>query len=114
MDPTARKQIGEILNKFKKDRTILLTTHYMDEADSLADRIVILVKGRVICNGSSEFLKMRFGTGFLLTVTLTNGSQSAEEKALKILEETRSFIPQARFEGSPAAQFQINLPYSSS
>ncbi|KAI6232585.1 ABC transporter ced-7 [Aphelenchoides fujianensis] len=113
MDPTARKQIGEILEKFKEDRTIILTTHYMDEADRLSDRIVIVVKGRVVCNGSSEFLKKRFGTGFLLTISLAHGQADVPPKAEKILALTRQHIPEAKFSGSPAAQFTINLPYES-
>lgn len=51
-------------------RTILLTTHCMDEADLLGDRIAIMVKGRLICAGTSEFLKNRFGAGYLLSVDL--------------------------------------------
>ncbi|KAI6232805.1 ABC transporter ced-7 [Aphelenchoides fujianensis] len=113
MDPTARKQIGEILEKFKEDRTIILTTHYMDEADRLSDRIVIVVKGRVVCNGSSEFLKKRFGTGFLLTISLAHGQADVPPKAEKILALTRQHVPEAKFSGSPAAQFTINLPYES-
>ncbi|KAI6192790.1 ABC transporter ced-7 [Aphelenchoides fujianensis] len=113
MDPTARKQIGEILDKFKEDRTIILTTHYMDEADRLSDRIVILVKGRVVCNGSSEFLKKRFGTGFLLTISLAHGQANAPQKAERILEVARHHVPEAKFSGSPAAQFTLNLPYES-
>ncbi|KAI6234897.1 ABC transporter, ATP-binding protein [Aphelenchoides fujianensis] len=113
MDPTARKQIGEILDKFKEDRTIILTTHYMDEADRLSDRIVILVKGRVVCNGSSEFLKKRFGTGFLLTISLAHGQANAPQKAERILEVARQHVPEAKFSGSPAAQFTLNLPYES-
>lgn len=42
----------------------------MDEADLLGDRIAIMVKGRLFCAGSSEFLKSRFGTGYLLSVDL--------------------------------------------
>ncbi|KAI6211061.1 ABC transporter ced-7 [Aphelenchoides besseyi] len=113
MDPTARKQIGEILDKFKTDRSILLTTHYMDDADRLSDRILIMVKGRVVCNGTPEFLKKRFGTGFLLTISLANGSMHAEQKAQRILGIAQQLVPEAKFSGSPAAQFTINLPYES-
>lgn len=42
----------------------------MDEADALGDRIAIMVKGKLVCSGTSEFLKARFGTGYLLAVDL--------------------------------------------
>uniref|UniRef100_A0A183BZN6 ABC transporter domain-containing protein n=1 Tax=Globodera pallida TaxID=36090 RepID=A0A183BZN6_GLOPA len=51
MDPEARRELGQMLEKIKHDRTILLTTHYMEEADTLGDRIVIIVNGRLVCNG---------------------------------------------------------------
>lgn len=42
----------------------------MDEADLLGDRIAIMVRGRLFCAGTSEFLKNRFGTGYLLSIDL--------------------------------------------
>ena len=42
MDTSARRNVWEILKNFKNDRIILLTTHFMDEADYLADRIAII------------------------------------------------------------------------
>ena len=48
----------------KESRTILLTTHFMEEADVLGDRIAIMVSGRVNCCGSPMFLKNNFGKGY--------------------------------------------------
>ena len=47
MDPEARREMWDLLNSLKKDRTILLTTHFMEEADVLGDRIAIMGRGRV-------------------------------------------------------------------
>ena len=55
-----------MLKKYKRDRIIILTTHYMDEADILGDRIGIMAAGKIICIGSSLFLKNRFGVGYNL------------------------------------------------
>ena len=68
MDPEARRQTWDILQKARKGRTMLLTTHFMDEADYLGDRIVIMASGRLICSGSSMFLKKRFGTDPILSL----------------------------------------------
>jgi len=57
MDTSARRHIWEILKNFKNDRIILLTTHFMDEADYLGDRIAIMGEGKLKCIGSSVFLK---------------------------------------------------------
>ena len=61
MDPYARRATWDLLIKHKQNRTILLTTHFMDEADLLGDRIAIMADGRLKCSGSSLFLKSRCG-----------------------------------------------------
>ncbi|KAM9835346.1 phospholipid-transporting ATPase ABCA1-like [Syngnathus typhle] len=68
VDPYARRGIWELLLKYKQGRTIILSTHHMDEADILGDRIAIIASGRMRCCGSSLFLKKRFGTGYYLTL----------------------------------------------
>ena len=57
-----------MLKNYRRDRIIILTTHYMDEADVLGDRIGIMAKGQLMCLGSSLFLKNRFGSGYKLTM----------------------------------------------
>lgn len=63
-----------VLREYRKDRIIVLTTHYMDEADILGDRIGIMAKGKMTCLGSSTFLKNKFGTGYNLTVVKANSA----------------------------------------
>lgn len=50
------------------DRTIILSTHHMDEADILGDRIAIISQGRLLCCGSSLYLKSQYGNGYYLTM----------------------------------------------
>lgn len=59
LDPQSRRAVWELLRSFKTGRAIILTTHYMDEADLLCDRIAIMSEGRLKCSGSSLFLKVR-------------------------------------------------------
>ncbi|XP_019857855.1 PREDICTED: ATP-binding cassette sub-family A member 3-like [Amphimedon queenslandica] len=68
MDPYARRATWDLLIRHKEGRTILLTTHFMDEADLLGDRIAIMAEGKLKCSGSSLFLKTRYGVGYHLTV----------------------------------------------
>lgn len=49
-------------------RTIILSTHHMDEADILGDRVAIISQGKLFCSGSPVFLKNCFGSGFYLTL----------------------------------------------
>lgn len=61
MDPGARRLIWDLLQQERSGRTILLTTHFMEEADLLGDRIAIMANGVVQCCGSSLFLKKMYG-----------------------------------------------------
>jgi len=67
VDPYSRRHMWSILKQRKEGKVILLTTHFMDEADILADRKAIMSKGKIRCFGSSLFLKNRFGIGYHLT-----------------------------------------------
>lgn len=66
MDPVSRRLLWDVLQKEKQGRTIVLSTHFMDEADILGDRIAILHSGELKCYGSSYFLKNIYGAGYLL------------------------------------------------
>lgn len=65
MDLESRQDAERLLKHIKTEKTILLTTHYMDEADALGDRMFIMAAGKIACSGSSQFLKKRFGTGYI-------------------------------------------------
>ena len=73
-----------LLKEKKKGKVILLTTHFMDEADILADRKAIVSQGQLQCYGSSLFLKSKYGLGYHLTMVL-------DAKAGN-LEATRSLV----------------------
>lgn len=68
LDPAARRALWDLLQKEKRGRTIVLTTHFMDEADVLGDRIAIMAGGRLQCVGSPYFLKKHYGIGYKLTI----------------------------------------------
>ena len=60
LDPQARRVVWEYIAELKGKKTILLTTHYMEEADYLSDRIGIIDEGRVVALGTSQELKTHF------------------------------------------------------
>lgn len=86
MDPVSRREVWDLLEAQKRKRLVLLTTHSMEEADVLGDRIAIMKQGAIQCIGTSLQLKRRFGSGFHVTVlvgepqstpTTPNGSAAA-------------------------------------
>lgn len=70
VDPFARKQIWDFLSEHRAGRTIMLSTHHMDEAEVLGDRIAIISKGSLLCCGSFDFLKHHYGRGHHLNMVL--------------------------------------------
>ena len=68
LDPYSRKSVWELLSRKKKDRIIFITTHYMDEADYLADRKMITSNGVITCLGTSLFLKTSFNMNYSLDI----------------------------------------------
>ena len=81
MDPWSRRFTWNVIQGNKAGRTILLTTHFLEEADILCDRISIMAKGAVRCCGSSMYLKGLFGVGYNLTVVKAPGCDAASLEA---------------------------------
>ncbi|XP_071584028.1 phospholipid-transporting ATPase ABCA7 [Heliangelus exortis] len=70
VDPYSRRRIWELLLKYRRGRTIILSTHYMDEAELLGNRTAIISQGRLCCCGTPLFLKAKLGTGYHLTLVM--------------------------------------------
>lgn len=66
MDPLSRRNIWNIIQKGRSRRTILVTTHFLDEADVLADHIAILYKAKLVCEGPGTSLKAQFGGEYIV------------------------------------------------
>ncbi|XP_034485231.1 ATP-binding cassette sub-family A member 3-like isoform X4 [Drosophila innubila] len=105
MDPAARRQLWDLLRKEKMGRTILLTTHFMDEADVLGDRITIMCDGELKCYGSSFFLKKHFGSGYSLICVKEDNCNPAEVTALLAL-----YIPGILPKSDIGAELSYALP----
>lgn len=75
LDPLSRRKIWDILLAERGTRSIILTTHFLDEAELLADHIAILSKGSLKASGTSVELKNRLGSGYRVHVYHTHGAQ---------------------------------------
>ncbi|CAI5478818.1 unnamed protein product [Closterium sp. Yama58-4] len=69
LDPASRKLLWDVVKAAKKDRAIVLTTHSMEEAEALCDRLGIFVSGQFECIGNARQLTTRYGGTYVLTVT---------------------------------------------
>ena len=84
MDPNSRRAVWEILEEYKKEgKTILLSTHYMEEADRLADIVGIIYEGKIIAEGAPEDLKEQYGPKSVLLLKLLSTSTETIVQELK-------------------------------
>ena len=69
LDPNARRAIWEVIRSLKaKGKTIILTTHYLDEAEQLSDRVAIMDHGRIVAMGTTEEIIKQHGSGERLEI----------------------------------------------
>ena len=61
VDPIARRQIWDLIGHFKHGRIIIFTSHHLDEAEILSDKLVIVHKGSILASGTVSDLKNKFG-----------------------------------------------------
>ncbi|GFS11840.1 ATP-binding cassette sub-family A member 3 [Elysia marginata] len=89
MDPKARRQLWNVLSQVRASgRTLILTSHSMEECDALCTRIAIMVNGRFVCLGSPQHLKNKFGQGYTLIVqmgVLPDGSTAPNQMAIDFI-----------------------------
>ncbi len=96
LDPQSRRMVWEKVRSFREmGMTMILTTHYMDEADALCDRIGIIDHGKVIALGTPDELKASLGAQTVLEVKVREGSQEAILAGL----EGKAFVEDVFAEG---------------
>jgi len=73
LDPETKRNIWTLLDKVKQGRCIILTTHSMDEADALCERIGIMSHGLMRCIGTNLHLKNKYGSGYKIEIRFASG-----------------------------------------
>ncbi|XP_058834897.1 cholesterol transporter ABCA5-like [Topomyia yanbarensis] len=106
VDPYSRRHMWSILQNRKHGKVILLTTHFMDEADILAERKAVVSRGRLRCCGSSLFLKNKFGVGYHLTLVLD--TCACETSITKLVNE---HVPKAEKARRHGRELSYILPH---
>ncbi|THD20908.1 putative ABCA protein [Fasciola hepatica] len=120
VDPFSRRCIWRTLRDYRPNRVIVLITHYMDEADILADRKAIMIGGRLVCYGTSRFLKENYNPGYMLYVTCLHKCNMTMRLKKFLCDQVlgvsliRSFSDQMTFFVKPDAIEELeNLLFSS-
>ncbi|KAL7275518.1 hypothetical protein RUND412_001543 [Rhizina undulata] len=98
LDPLSRRKIWDIILAERGARTIVMTTHFLDEADLLADHIAILAKGELKCEGSAVELKARLGGGYRVNTT-GDGPELEGVSTKRLYDQTVYNIPDSASAG---------------
>ncbi|XP_037680076.1 phospholipid-transporting ATPase ABCA7 isoform X3 [Choloepus didactylus] len=141
VDPAARRGIWELLLKYRAGRTLILSTHHLDEAELLGDRVAMVAGGRLCCCGSPLFLRRHLGSGYYLTLVKglppqvtsrkraadsepgmdarqewepgSQGSTAGEgQDAAQLLALTRRWVPGAQLVEELPHELVLVLPYT--
>ena len=111
MDPYSRRFTWNVIRQHRQGRVVVLTTHFMDEADLLGDRIAIMGDGKLRCCGSSLFLKRAFGVGYNMTIEKKDVT-SFDSAVMTSLVTTA--IPTATLHTDVGTELTFQLPLDSS
>ncbi|KAF9147759.1 ATP-binding cassette sub- A member 1 [Linnemannia schmuckeri] len=101
MDPVHRRHVWTFLAQFKRGRSILLTTHSMEEADALGDKVAIMVSGHLKAIGNTTRLKNKFGNGYRVELALGHPTEqfpnipAQKELEQEMTEATRAIMPES-------------------
>uniref|UniRef100_A0A336LUW2 CSON001511 protein n=1 Tax=Culicoides sonorensis TaxID=179676 RepID=A0A336LUW2_CULSO len=104
VDPAARRMLWDLLSRAKRDRTILISSHFMDEADILGDRIAIMSDGELRAVGSSFYLKKKYGAGYHLICV--KSKYCSVEEVTKFLSK---YVPNITVENDIGSELSYQL-----
>ncbi|RPD64790.1 P-loop containing nucleoside triphosphate hydrolase protein [Lentinus tigrinus ALCF2SS1-6] len=111
VDPLSRRAIWKTLTAVKNDRTIVFTTHFLDEADLLADEIAVLAApGKLVAHGNPVKLKSTLGDGYTMKVTYqTPGEKASLHDSTALLDIVRRIAPQTQVSVAGPDEFAYHL-----
>jgi ABC-2 type transport system ATP-binding protein len=111
LDPQSRRQLWDLIRDFRaRGRTVLLTTHYMDEAERLCDRVAVVDHGKVIALGTPRELIAELGGEHVIEFTLAEGRPQIEAGALDRLPAVRAVRQEADHYSLSVSEPHVALP----
>jgi ABC-type multidrug transport system ATPase subunit len=93
LDPIVRHNVHGLIARLRGERTILLYTHLLGEAESLCDTIAIMMKGEIMVVGTPQYLSSRFGTEWRVDLLLADADEETAERVTQFVAEK---LPRAR------------------
>lgn len=92
LDPNQIAEIREIIRQMGKEKTIIISTHILSEAEATCDRVVIINRGKIVADGSMETLKQSAGGQCLINLSLQNTDFKSVEKELSSIDGIEGIV----------------------
>jgi ABC-2 type transport system ATP-binding protein len=87
LDPNQIVEIRDIIRRIGREKTVVLSTHILSEAEATCDRVVIINRGRIVADGATESLKRDAGRSYSIHLTLAGGDGDSIRQELEALSE---------------------------
>jgi ATP-binding cassette subfamily A (ABC1) protein 3 len=87
MDPSSKRSLWDFLKNYQRNKIILITTHSLDEAEYLGDRIGIMSDGQLVCCGTSSYLKSKYPCGLNINLLINSEKFNEDKKKKQFLKE---------------------------
>jgi len=111
LDPHSRRELWDIIREFRASgRTVLLTTHYMDEAERLCDRVAVIDQGQVIALGTPVELIARLGGQHIVDFSLTENGKPLTDDELRGIASVQSVRREANTISLAVGEPHVALP----
>ena len=108
MDAFAKRELWKFLKDYKKDKIIILTTHSLDEAEYLGDKLGIIYDGHFICSGTSSYLKSKYSCGFNINLIINSNIFNENNKQI-LFGKIKEFNNDANIKLFSKGIFSINI-----
>jgi len=108
LDPNQIVEIRDIIKKIGKEKTVILSTHILTEAEATCNRIVIINKGSIVADGSTDQLKREAGSDYRVLISLQDTHFDEVKNALQVIPEVREIV----FENSEDGTLDFHLSCS--
>lgn len=112
LDPKSRRNLWNVILRTMSHRSVVLTTHSMEETEALCNRIGIMVKGQLHALGTKQHLKNKFGQGYELSIRLRISSLSAEAQTQQLADFLRRHFPAAELLSGNASLVTFRISHA--
>lgn len=99
LDPNQIVEIRDIIKRIGKEKTVILSTHILTEAEATCDRIVIISNGRIVADGATSELKAEAGSDYVINISLQGAEFDVVKDKLSSIDEVNGVVPVRQEDG---------------